>query len=172
MEDIKIWLYLGFGLIYFIVRQMRKKKADAEPNVEGEQETQSPQRKPLSFEDLLREFTEEKEVVAKEVLIDEYAEEQKQQEKIEALKQVAKEDHTKRRFADEESMKVYANSIKQAEGSDLKFEKDPQFELKSKNKATEQETENNFLKEILESFNDPHQAKKAVIISEILNKRY
>lgn len=172
MDDIKIWLYLGFGLIYFIVKQMGKKKSAEDASPEEVQEMQRPQRKPMTFDELLREFTQEKSMEEREVLVDDYAEEQQQKAIIEEIKPVPKSDELQRHFADEESRKVYENSIKQAEGFDLKFEKDEHFKTKVKSKSNEEEVENSFLNEILESFQDPNQAKKAVVISEILNKRY
>lgn len=182
MDNIQFWLYLGFGLIYFITRQMKKKKKQAEEARTGEQPTEKPFKKPVTFDELLKEFTQEPE---EETPVDDYAEQQrrieearKEQEEAslrrrenEEKKRLIEQDHTSRRFADEESRMIYEKSIAQAEGADLKFERDEHFKTAVNIKDKEEE-EDTFGSEILSMLQDADQAKKAVVLSEILNRKY
>lgn len=169
MDNIQFWLYLAFGLIYFITRQMKKKKANNDADQEQAPIPQKPYKKPVTFEDLLKEFTQEQ-VDDEE---DEIVEQRKPITVAAPKKEVTpiEEDHLHRRFADEESKKVYQNSIKQAEGADLKFERDMNF--KSSIERSEQHAETSeFGAEIIESLRDADEAKKAIILSEIFNRKY
>ncbi len=124
MDNIQFWLYVAFGVIYFVVKQMRKKNAANEPQ-EGEQEVSQPSRKPVTFDELLKEFSQERRTI----------EDDQEDEVYEAPKPLikvnpAKEDD-QRRFADDESRRIYEESINQAEGYDLKFERDEHFKVKT-----------------------------------------
>lgn len=167
MDNIQFWLYLGFGLIYFITRQMKKKKA-AEQTVEEKDSPQEKQyKKPVSFEDLLKEFTQEQD--EEEVVVEDEYVKPIPKKKVEEI--IPNDDHTHRRFADDESRKVYQESIKQAEGADLKFERAANFKTKLERNIEEEEG-SGLGNEIFESLKDADQAKKAVILGEILNRKY
>ncbi|MEO9474067.1 MAG: hypothetical protein ABJG41_00980 [Cyclobacteriaceae bacterium] len=173
MDDIQFWLYLGFGLIYFIVRQMKKKNASEQEQSPQDAPTEKPYKKPVTFEELLREFTGETTEEEKEVVLEDYSELKKEEDHKEEVKpyKYTEDDHSRRRFADDESRKIYENSIKQAEGAELVFERDNNFKSKMTRKE-QQEADSAFGREILESLQDADQAKKAVVLSEILNRKY
>ncbi|MFY0600658.1 MAG: hypothetical protein JXR03_13380 [Cyclobacteriaceae bacterium] len=180
MDNIQFWVYLAFGAIYLITRMMKKKKGENQPEGSADQSTERSYKKPVSFEDLLKEFTQVEDVEPQE---DEYADQQrrieearaeeeslqkqKEEEEIDSINQ----DHTHRRFADDESREIYEKSIVQAEGADLSFERDEHFKTKL-NRQEEVEEGSTIGSEILASLQDADQAKKAVILSEILNRKY
>lgn len=167
MDNIQFWLYVAFGVIYFVFKQLRKKKTQEETQ-EVDQEMPQPRRKPVTFDELLKEFTqgkegyeevrEEQEYHAPQVLPTAYP-----QKEIES-----------RKFADDESQKIYERSIAQAEGYDLKFERDDNFRVKSPMQVTlrGEDEEKSIGEEIFDSLRDADQARKAVILGEILNRKY
>jgi len=63
MNDLELYIYIALALIYFLSRAFRKKKPANPPtqprqSAPGRQDEEAPHReKPLTFEDLLREFT-------------------------------------------------------------------------------------------------------------------
>ncbi len=173
MDDIQTWLYVIIGLIYFIVRAVKKKKP-IPPSTESQQRTSSQgsateRRKPLTFEELLKEFTEPQ---------GNQANEEDYEEAEEIAQEKTKEDFAQegstRRFSDEESRKIYEESIKKAEGFELKYDADEDYhseKLKSIFHDHEEE-EDTIADEVREMFSDPQDAKKAIILGEILNRRY
>jgi hypothetical protein len=161
MDNIQIWLYIAFGIIYFIVKQMKKKNADADSQQNTDEEAYQPPRKALTFDDLLKEFTQGQDT------LDERPE----------LKpmpvSVAQKPTEVRKFADDESLRVYQQSITQAEGFDLKYERDEHFDLKPMKVLRKDENEEKTIgNEIFDSLSDTNQARKAVILGEILNRKY
>jgi hypothetical protein len=169
MDDIQFWLYIVFGLIYFVGRFLKKKNAPKEPvNEEMTSTTSSPQ-KTRTFEDLLKEFTTEEEEVVNPT---EPAFERKVQMRTpEKSKNSAFEEGVSRQFSDEESKKVYEQSVKRAEGFELEFAPDEHFKSKIQSPTTE-EVPSQFASSIRESLSDPEEAKKALIYAEIFNRKY
>lgn len=201
MDDIQFWIYLIFAAIYFLTRNLRKRSKQSEqkrPRSPLETEEIN-ERRPTSstsgkrtssgsetqsFEDLLREITgqsefpgqkkeEVEEVEEPEPFVeafDQYdtAGKREYQEKKENI-----EEGKTRRFSDEESRRVYEESVKLAEGSALDFNADDDFRS-SKLKTTSgyQEPENEFVKEIRRTLQSAEGTKKAVVLSEILNRKY
>lgn len=168
MEDFKIWLYLAFAAVYLISRAMKKKEPEKKPRSPLQTaEDQSPRRKaPASFEELLKEFTEEHERQEAD------ARGETVQETVAAPARQYEEEirleGEKRHFADDESRAIYERSIQEAEGADISYERDEHFKMK---RWDREESENEIasdLKNMLKS----GDAKKAVILSEILNRRY
>ncbi|MEQ9306298.1 MAG: hypothetical protein RJQ14_20460 [Marinoscillum sp.] len=177
MDDIQFWLYLVFGAIYFLARFLKKKKPENSPSRPG-QDTSSGQgetRKPVTFEELLKEFTEgrdekEEEEIEKPEPVEarQLVKERKWQEEN---KPEEFEEGVTRRFSDDESKRIYQESIQRAEGSKIEFKRDEHF--KSKLQRIEDEGEgNDIAAEIKEMLQDRTQAQKAVVLSEILNRKY
>lgn len=167
MDNLQFWLYVAFAIIYFIVKQVRKKKPNDIPQ-DGEPQPYEPQRKPVTFDELLKEFTQEKApVTEKEDVLYEKA-----QTTVTAPS--FDENRDQRRFADDESRQIYEQSISQAEGYDLKFERDDHFTEKKPITISkkEEEEEKSAGQEIFESLQDVNAARKAIILSEILNRKY
>jgi len=168
MDDIQFWLYLAFGAIYFITRMFKKKKSQQSEDEDFSDSQNKP--KPVSFEDLLKEFTqEENPQETPKYTIEEEVPAQREivQEEVKA----PYEEGRTRRFSDDESRKIYEESIKRAEGADLAFERDVHFKSKT---ALEEESEENheIAQDIREMLNDPDEAKRAVILGEIFNRKY
>ena len=179
MEDIQTWIYVIIGIVYFIVRTFRNKKpqqADKPaPATSRPQRPDIERRKPLTFEELLQEFTEgrkpedaeeEESVIDSKDVIARRSEERKRDS--------FEEEGRDRRFSDDESKRIYEESIRNAEGFDLDFERDDDFKitkLESRH-AEEQESEAFQASDIKEMLANPEDAKKAVILSEILGRKY
>ncbi len=166
MDDFSFWWYIIAAVIYFLTRGKKKKE---QPNSRPGSENNPPPSQPKSFEDLLREITEGR----KE------EEPSYKQEPVEITQEEEEEDNhafegERRVFADDESRKVYEESIKMAEGADLKFEPAEQFKeprLFKGVSSIEDEEEHTIADEIRDGLNTS-EAKKAVIYSEILNRKY
>ena len=75
-------------------------------------------------------------------------------------------------FSDEESRRVYEESIKRVEGQkDYKSGKQYKIKKVLKEKAEDKKV-NRLADEIKSMLQSPESAKKAIILSEILNRRY
>lgn len=176
MDDIQFWLYLVFAVIYFISRSM-KKKNPPKPQSRPQQQASEPaerRNRPVTFEELLQEFTEGKS----------QPKEAQQPEPVEATQVVKErkwqeenkpkefEEGRTRRFSDEESRKVYEESIKRAEGAELEFKRDEHFQSKLKSRAKREAEGSEVAADVLAMLQDQDQAKRAVVLSEILNRKY
>ena len=174
MDDIQTWIYIIIGLIYFIVRALKKKVPDPSdqplPNSGESQPADTQRRRPMTFEELLKEFTDpqgsREESQEIEVIEEEPVREKQKEEFIEEGKT--------RRFSDEESRRVYEESIKKAEGYELEYNTDEKYHTeKLKAIIHDHEVEEDTLvDDIKDMLDDPRDARKAIILSEILNRRY
>lgn len=160
--DIELILYIVFVVIALLIRVLKGKKENAPPppqqssNNSGER----PQ-KTLTFEELLREFTG-----------DEAQREQRPQETYADHDEYEDEEE----YVDDDEVKeTYERSVRQAK--ELKT-LDEQVDLKKPIttahhfKGYEQEEENTLASDILETLKDADGAKKAIILSEIINRKY
>ncbi len=173
MDEIKIWVYLAFAAIYLISRAMKKKKPENKPHSPLQTaEEESPRRTaPASFEDLLKEFTEEHEkqetverpeIPPTEEVIPAH---NVQQEVPEEIRREGRQRH----FADAESRAIYERSVQEAEGADISYERDEHFKMK---RLEPEETKNEVASELKNMLRSPSDARKAVVLAEILNRRY
>ncbi|RED96113.1 hypothetical protein [Marinoscillum furvescens] len=176
MDDIQFWLYLVFGAIYFITRSLKKKNPPQPKSRPQQQTDESTQRRnrPVTFEELLQEFTEGKSTPKEEekpepVEATQVVKERKWQEENRPKEY---EEGKTRRFSDEESRKVYEESIKRAEGTELEFKRDEHFQSKLKSRAKRESESNEVAADVLAMLQDQDQAKRAVVLSEILNRKY
>jgi len=177
MDDLSFWVYIIFAVVMFIIRGIKKRNESDSSTSQPANRPAQPQKKPVSFEDLLREFTEGRE--AEEAT----PEPEPRQKPVEARQLVKErrwqeenkpktyEEGKTRRFSDEDSKKVYEDSIKRAEENKLDFERADNFKSKMKRREEEQE-EHSAAEEIKNMLQDQDQAKKAIILSEILNRKY
>lgn len=171
MEDFKIWVYLAFAAIYLISRAMKKKEPEKKPRSPLQSaEDESPRRKaPASFEELLKEFTEEHE---KQEAAEREQEELVMEPTRAPEKRVQEEirlEGEKRHFADDESRAIYERSIQEAEGAEISYERDEHFKMK---RWEREEQENEIASELKNMLKSPSDARKAVVLAEILNRRY
>ncbi|MBR07989.1 MAG: hypothetical protein CMP48_09905 [Rickettsiales bacterium] len=178
MDDARIWIYIVAGAIYLISRALKKKKPDAVPRKPTGSRPSAPSsspNKPVSFEELLREFTEGKaadpEPTPEPVETRRAVEERKWQQENKTVEDFSNEGRN-RTFADDESRRVYEESIKNAEGAEINFERDEHFRIKLKDRKEEESDRSGFATEISEMLRNPEDARKAVILGEILNRKY
>ena len=167
MEDFSFWWYIIAAIIYFLTRGRKKKQQQKErPGTENS----PPRSQPKSFEDLLREITEGR--------IEEEPEEpvvvKRKSNEEERRREATRLEGERRSFSDTESRKVYEESIKMAEGAELSFEPDESFRESRLFRDTKQEAEEeeSFAKEIREGLRSNTEVRKAVIYSEILQRKY
>jgi hypothetical protein len=187
MKDFQVWFYVILGIIYVVTRFMKKQEqppTDQAPKrpekpVQRYEEPASkpaPGPKTLTFEELLREITESKTVESKPVAVppvpkatyvdydDNLPEEEEDLEDEEY-------DNRKR----DQVYNVYEEAKRQA------FER-PSLEetmkagetvgVYGKFKAFQEVPQRNLMEEYLGNLNDPEGWKKAVVMSEILNRKF
>jgi cell pole-organizing protein PopZ len=171
MDNLQIWIYVIVGLLYLIGR-VKKKPADTNrPQNRSQGQSTSPEPKPLSFEDLLREITEAKEPqmmpspkpVQEYVDYDDEIEEEK--ELVSTNYDYKREDtyntseqskyEAFNRFSYEDTMKL--------EDTDVRF---------GKFKVFEEEKKVDIAAQIAEDFSDVDKVKRAFIMTEIFNRKY
>lgn len=162
--DFENIVYVVLAVIYFVSRVMKKRKQV--PSEQSQEEPEPSQgRKPVSFEDLLKEFGvdkeqgEEKEV--KETPL----------EKFEEIKEDV--DEYGSRYSDEEAQSAYEQSVKEAGLlSEPEKKEDNRLVFEEFKPYQEEDDTNEVASEILELLEDEDGGKKAIILSEILNRRY
>lgn len=167
--DEQIWFYIIAAVIYFLTR--KKKKPTDSPSTPNTSRSDRPtqQNKPVSFEDLLREITEQRE---EESQTEPVYEERKPEPKREPEESAFETEGRNRQFSDDESRKVYEESIKQAEGADIEFVPDESYASQRLFKDKKEDLEPSIADEIRDSFKNPDTARKAIIYSEILQRKY
>lgn len=169
MEDNKIWFYIIAAVIYFLTRK-KKKKPQQQTAAPTEANRPQQTKQPVSFEDLLKEITEGREPEAPQAEVIEEIPETVYEEE-EETRQTGK-----RHFADDESRRIYEESIARAEevepGHDHKFEPDDDYASKKMFKTEDVDKGPTIADEIREGLQGSDSARKAIIYSEILNKKY
>lgn len=176
MDDFGTWLYIIGGILYFIIRQKKKKGKDQPemPNSENRPQRSNPTK---TFEELLKEITEGGFSEVQEEPNDERVETEVLAPEATAPspKPAYMEEGRTRSFADDESKRVYEESIKRAEGADLEFKPDDDYAKPSLfQKYTDKKTsspKNTLASEIRKGLKGSG-AKKAIIYAEILNRKY
>lgn len=175
MDDIQVLLYIIIGVFYFISKFMKKKPVPEKPvqrPAQGASDTNAPQR-PLTFEELLKEFTQPQ-PTQQEVVIEEREEEVFIDTRDEGRKNAEpayKPDYT---FSDAESKRNFEQSQRLAAAAkrieEEGIEQDLTFKPYKMPSRTEQKNE--VAADIMEMLRDADGAKKAVILSEIFNRKY
>lgn len=154
MDDIQLILYIIFVAIAILTRVFKsKKKEQPQPQQQSEAEeyeTSSP--KPKSFEDLLKEFTGESTAVETEV--SSYEEEYEADDEIETYENVD---------SNPKELKTIDELV------DLE---DDRHTGNFKHFAGYEELEENVNNEFVEALQDEEGARKAIIFSEIINRKY
>jgi hypothetical protein len=181
MDKFQFWLYVIVGLIYLISR-FRKKSAeqsDAPGDLETREQNQPrPNNNPteprqLTFEELLREISQgksepktERKTPAKPY----YSYEDEVFEEDQDLDDVnidyRKEDKTVAAFEDAKRQAFFRPSLEETmnvQDTDMRFGKFKEFELQKSR---------NLMHEYLIGLNDPEGWKKAVVMSEILQRKF
>lgn len=173
MEDYKIVWYILAAVIYFLTRG-KKKKAPTRPGTENNPTPEAPTK---SFEDLLKEITGEATLEPEPEPVKEVKPAEPEEKKDVQWEEAVEErrlEGERRAFADEESRRVYEESIKRAEGFNLDYEPAEAYHeprLFKGAESKEAEEEYTFADEIRDGLSTA-EAKKAIIYSEILNRKY
>ncbi len=158
MDDIQIVLYILFLVIALISRVMKSRKQEAPKTASKSSPTQNKPAKSLTFEELLREFTEQPQPEAKK-----------------AAQEVEVVDYEDFDYKDEtEIQRIYEDSIKASKQFEQSTHSEDDrhtgnfrhFEGYSEKDVEEEESEYALL------LQDEESAKRAIILSEIINRKY
>jgi len=174
MDDIQTLLYLIIAVIYVLARVLRKRKPRVPPQDQADTDLppvvkQKPKQKPVSFEDILKELTGESK-----------KEPRPKQEEPPIEMEKVKEPQTTKHFLDEDIEESYQEAVKKAEKvKPRKIETVPEGISKSPLKSVhfvayevEEVKENPLAKEIVKMLKDPEDVKKAIVLREILDRKY
>lgn len=178
MDSFQFWLYVIIGAIWFLSRLGKKKKAEesASPSDANDERpvsstrTPSPKPKQLTFEELLREITESKqqqELPKEEPVVDyddNLEEEEKDLEDVEY--DYRKENKTYEVYEEAKKQAFHRPSLEETmkvQDTVVSFGKFKEFERGA---------ETNLASEYLKDFHDPEGFKKAVVMSEILKRKF
>lgn len=183
--DEKVIFYIVLGIIYFIYNAIKKKKPENEPGPDRPQsrpQTNKPQ--PVSFEDLLREITEGKQPEKfPDLPVNEQKTEYRQplprpqpeyvdydddlEEEEESLEQMS--------FDDERSNKAYEDAKEMAfnrPSLEETLKLDQVNTTFGRFKEFEKKQDSGVLFEYVKDLRDPMGFKKALILSEVLNRKH
>lgn len=172
MDNLQLWIYIIFGILYFLSRSMRKNKSNRKPISPLETQENQEKRPPVSFEDLLREITEqrnEETAQAPREISDTTAADTSSSQSENRPKPASKSSRNViSPSKDEESKKIYEKSIAAAsEEEPITFERDRHFKAVVGDTHTKDASST-----IKQWLSNPQEAKKAIILSEILNRKY
>lgn len=173
MDDIQVLLYIVIGIFYFISKAMKKKPTPPPPVKRREaNDTGGAPQRPMTFEELLKEFTQvpEEEVPAKpEVVVAAPSYE------APVVRNYEEAYVPKYNFADDDAKRIYEESQRMAATTqrlaNAKVEEDA-LRFKEYQRKTKTEQENPIAASIRQMLQDPNEAKKAVVLAEILNRKY
>lgn len=161
--DLENLVYVALAVIYFLSRVFKKRK---QAPTESPEESSQPQpgKRPVSFEDLLKEFG-----------VDKGVEEQKEEkDEVDDFQEEKETDEYRSRYEDEEAQSVYEKSIKEVELTSEKEEAESNKGLvfKEFKPYQEEDDSNEFASEIRELLQSEDGGKKAIVLGEILNRKY
>lgn len=183
MENPEYLFYIVFGLIYILTRGIRKRKKNVPPPKSGhkpvDQGNGHPAEKPqLSFEELLKELTgrttKTQPEPVKEADLEPEPEPEPVPEPEYKTKPLVSETKPLPSFDDEKIRKIYERpttdkkrktvseiAAEQKETNSFRFKA---FEIK--------EIDNKFAAELKKMLQNPEDAKKAIVLAEIINRKY
>lgn len=199
MDDlIQVLVYVAFLVIYLISKVLKNKKekpVTRQPEAEVEQDfsdphrphqrpevgqrqgksgMDEPERKPSTFEEILRELTG----------AEQWEEQTRRHEKEERMSEFERRKEKARQRADEIEQEAAQKANRYSRRSDYTVEQARQEQRTRKNlreieKLTEPvkrkkpyQKKNPMAREIVRSLKDPDSVKKAVILSEIINRKH
>lgn len=182
MDDLQFWLYVIIGVIYLLSRVMKKQspKTPADlPETRPEKPVtrfDAPPAKPrapaktLTFEELLREITEsktqQKPAPPEEKYVNYEDDIKDEVQDLEDVNYDYREDTVAKEYAAKEQQAFLRRSLEETmslESTDTTFEKFKVFE---------QQAQSNPMDRYLTDFYDPDGLKKALIMSEILQRKF
>jgi hypothetical protein len=182
MGDFQFWFYILLGVIYLLSRFLKKpaeKPTDVpEYNPEKpargfEPPTVKPSarpRKALTFEELLREITESKAQPVPQPASQEYTNYEEdlaeEEQDLEDVNYNYKKDKVASAYEDAKQHAFSRSSLEETmniKDTDITF---------GKFKVFDQETQSNLMGRYLSDFNDLEGLKKAIVMSEILQRKF
>lgn len=177
MEDSKLWWYLILGLIYFLSKFLKKKKPDLPPgeipedeaDFDQQKEKQPEKKSPSSIEEILRELSEQsekKKESPKPTPTEPDSIPNRQPEPVEAYSREPRPLPTAMPYTEFSRREM---SERNTIDDTIEREK-PVFERSSNFAITEEVNET--ANEIHEIFQEEDGPRKAIILGEILNRRY
>lgn len=177
MEDSKLWWYLILGLIYFLSKFLKKKKPalpsdevlDEEEDFEREKKEQPTKQTPSSIEEILRELSEQsekKKEASKPVPPEPDPIPDRQPEPVETYSREPRPLPTAMPYTGAPAAETTtAKALEEtSERGKPVFERSSKFAIK--------EEYNDTADEIHEIFQEEDGPRKAIILGEILNRRY
>jgi hypothetical protein len=182
--DLQFWIYLIVAVIYLVSRAMKKSGSqpkevqDYKPERTIKYDPKPPVSKPkqLTFEELLKEITEAKQpskpvyqpVQPKPGRYINYDEQIEDEEKdLEVIPEsYRKKDTIYNTYEDAKRQAFYRPSLEETMNV-----RDTNVEF-GKFKVFEQQVQRNLLEDYVRNFQDPEGLKKAVVMSEILNRKF
>ncbi|CAN5427251.1 hypothetical protein BH23BAC1_BH23BAC1_35590 [soil metagenome] len=181
MEDIQLLVYIIFLVFYLIFKALQKKKEPPTRNPEKAEQRPERKRKPaMTFEEMLKEFTgetytpEKKEAESgpkppRKTATEPYREPARKAEKETEYFTYEKETDSRAKQVYEESVKHGGKAKTLDERIDLE-----NLEVGNVELIVEEDEENagNTANEYLQMFSSADEAKKAIVISEIFNRKY
>jgi hypothetical protein len=162
---------LAFAAIYFIAKMLRKKQQPQKGQSAQLDTDKATYRRPKTFEELLGEITGQQQMLERQEEDEIPFGEQKQKEVVaEPIKEEPKPRHVyERKFSDEESKKVYEEAIKRADVAPLEFSRSKAYKIGASKRSERRSIQNTEIRSMLKS---KQGAQKALILSEILNRKY
>lgn len=176
MDSFQFWLYVIIGVVYLLSRMRKKPTAQPTENPDIREEKQvgrsnpppkSAAPKTLTFEDLLREITESK-TQPKQAPVVDYddvlAEEEKDLEEVDY--DYRKDNKVYETYEEAKKQAFFRPSLEETmrvEDTVVSFGKFKEFE---------RGTERDLAAEYLKDFKDLEALKKAVVMSEILKRKF
>jgi hypothetical protein len=181
MDDFQTILYIVVGIIYFLARALKKKKPPVKPSRPAqdmdEDVPQASPPKPLSFEDLLREFTEGKQPEEEEepLPVPTLAPVPVQRSTSPMTSRYEEDDDeimepAQRRYADDDSRRIIEAASKSTQNLTENHSTEPEYGFKRYEDHPEEET--TLGAEVAAMLKDADGARKAIILSEILTRKY
>lgn len=160
MDEIQLIIYIVFGIIYFLFRSLGKKNQSKQPRQNAEQEQGRRPKRTKTFEELLRELSGE--VTEEE---EPYYEQEKQ---VNQVNDWSEQDETSYLREMEEKADRYKTLDEQV---DLEDDSSLSVGLLKDNDESES-VYSGFASQIATDLKDPEEIRKAIVMSEILNRKY
>lgn len=179
MDDLELYIYIALGVIYFLSRAFRKKKPAAPPQNQRNADSRSDydqtsqKEKPVSFEDLLREFTGQKE----KPVYDYDEENGEPDENYYEDNYYQEEEQNKEEYETEEELEYKSYDEVYNVNKDLKtLDEQVDLKLTTKKRFKEYKIEKGVnihtAKRFRELLQNKDSIKDAIILKEILDRKY
>jgi len=165
-DSLQVIIYIVFLAIYIISRALKSKKKPlpSKPREEIHGDTETEEAPPLSFEDILRELTTGQKSQRREPL--------PQKSKVPDKREYEFNDDVP---DDDEIQEVYEESVRKAKAYktiDEIVELDDTSLVFKEYEKEKEEDRNPFAREIRSMLQNPEDARKAIILKEILDRKF